>query len=37
MFHLFIEKDFESKGGEKKKDKKKKRKHKIMIYIEYIN
>ena len=41
MFRLFIEKDIESKGGrkrrKKKKDKKKKRKHKIMIYVEYIN
>ena len=37
MFRLFIEKDFESKGGRKRKDNKKKRKRKIMIYVEYIN
>ena len=36
MFHLFIEKDFESKGGRKRKTKKKKRKYKTMIYVEYI-
>ena len=34
MFRLFIEKDFELKGGRKKD---KKRKRKIMIYVEYIN
>ena len=28
MFRLFIEKDFESKGGRKRKTKKKNRKHK---------
>ena len=37
MFRLFIEKYFESKGRKKKKDKMKKRKHKITIYVEYIN
>ena len=31
MFRLFIGKDFETKGREKK------RKQKIMIYVEYIN
>ena len=36
MLRLFIEKDFETKGGRKER-KKKKRKHKIMIYVEYIN
>ena len=35
MFPLFIEKDFESKG--RKRWTKRKRKHKIMIYVEYIN
>ena len=38
MFRLFIEKDFESKGRNKKIDKKKKKaKHKTMICVEYIN
>ena len=32
MFCLFIEKDFESKRGRKKKDKKKK--YKTMIYVD---
>ena len=36
MFHLFIEKDFESKGRRKRKTKRK-RKHKIMLYVENIN
>ena len=40
MFRLFIEKDFESKGGikrgKKKKHKKKKRKVKIVMYVECI-
>ena len=36
MFRLFIEKEFESKT-KKKKYEKKKIKHKIMIYVEYIN
>ena len=40
MFRLFLEKDFESKGGRKRKEKedqKKNRKHKTMTYVEYIN
>ena len=37
MFCLFIEKDFESKGGRKRKTKRKIESIKIMIYEEYIN
>ena len=35
MFFFFIEKDFESKA--RIRNAKRKRKHKIMIYVEYIN
>ena len=37
MFRLFIEKDFESKGGRKRKTKRKMESIKIMIYVEYMN
>ena len=37
MFRLFIEKDFESKGGRKRKTEEKEKVKKTMIYVEYIN
>ena len=37
MLHLFIEKDFESKGRKRKKTKRKIESIKIVIYVENIN
>ena len=36
MFHLLIEKDFESKGRRKRKTKRK-RERETMIFVEYTN